>query len=156
MERPPARSGSSTAAHHPGLFSGFHRKTPLLITLKRLMPTIARYSLDGPVLPLIQATLPLAEAARRALMSRYRTLNEIERYGRVDPPNAERFVSRVFSGKDEQGVPLSRSQSRPSLIYRLTKTMTDRLDRPDHVLHARGVSPRRGACPRRTAVVAVR
>jgi CRISPR-associated protein Csb2 len=70
------------------------------------MPTIARYSLDGPVLPLVQASLPLAEAARRALMSRYRKLKEIELYGRTDPPNAERFVSAVFSGKDAQGVPL--------------------------------------------------
>ena len=70
------------------------------------MPTIARYSLDGPVLPLVQATLPLAEAARRALMSRYRKLKEFERYGRTDPPNAERFASPVFSGKDEHGVPL--------------------------------------------------
>jgi CRISPR-associated protein Csb2 len=43
---------------------------------------------------------------RRALMSRYRKLKEIERYGRIDPPNAERFVSPVFSGKDAQGVPL--------------------------------------------------
>ena len=70
------------------------------------MPTIARYSLDGPVLPLVQATLPLAESARRAVMSRYRKLKEIERYGRTDPPNAERFASRVFSGKDALGVPL--------------------------------------------------
>ncbi len=72
----------------------------------RLMPTIARYSLDGPVLPLVQATLPLADAAQRALMSRYRKLKEFERYGRVVPPNAERFASRVFSGKDAQGAPL--------------------------------------------------
>jgi CRISPR-associated protein Csb2 len=70
------------------------------------MPTIARYSLDGPVLPLAQATLLLAEAARRALMSRYRKLKEIERYGRVDPHNAERFASPGFSGKDAQGTPL--------------------------------------------------
>ena len=70
------------------------------------MPTTARYSLDGPVLPLVQATLPLAEAAHCALMSRYRKLKEIERYGRTDPPNAERFASLVFSGKDAQGLPL--------------------------------------------------
>jgi CRISPR-associated protein Csb2 len=70
------------------------------------MPTIAAYSLDGPIFPPVQATLSLAEAVRRALMSRYRKLKEIERYGRTDPPNAGRFVSRVFSGKDEQGVRL--------------------------------------------------
>jgi CRISPR-associated protein Csb2 len=70
------------------------------------MPTTARYSLDGPVLPLVQATLPLAEDARRALMSRYRQFKEYERYGRAVPINAERFASIVFSGKDEQGLPL--------------------------------------------------
>jgi CRISPR-associated protein Csb2 len=70
------------------------------------MQTIARYSLDGPVLPPTQATLIVAEAVRRALMSRYRTLKEIEKYGKTDPPNAERFVSAVFSGKDERGAPL--------------------------------------------------
>jgi CRISPR-associated protein Csb2 len=72
----------------------------------RPMPTIARYSLDGPVLPQVQATLPLAEAARRALMSRFRQLKEFERYGRTVPPDVERFASPVFAGKDAQGVPL--------------------------------------------------
>jgi CRISPR-associated protein Csb2 len=70
------------------------------------MPTIARYSLDGPVLPLVQAALPLADAARRGLMSRYRQFKEIERYGRAAPPGAERFASAVLAGKDAQGVPL--------------------------------------------------
>jgi CRISPR-associated protein Csb2 len=69
------------------------------------MPTIARYSLDGPVLPLVTATLPLAEDARRALMSRYRQLKEFERYGQNVPADAERFASPVLSGKDAQGAP---------------------------------------------------
>ena len=70
------------------------------------MPIFARYSLDGPDLPLVQTTLPLAEAARRALMSQYRKLKEFERYGRTGSPNAERFASRMFSGKDGSGRPL--------------------------------------------------
>jgi CRISPR-associated protein Csb2 len=70
------------------------------------MPTIARYSLDGQVLPLVRDSLPVAEAARRALMSRYRQLKEAERFGRIVPPDAERFASPVFSGKDTQGIPL--------------------------------------------------
>jgi CRISPR-associated protein Csb2 len=68
--------------------------------------SVARYTLDGPVLPPVGQSLPVAEAIRRALMSRYRKLKEIEKYGRTDPPNAERFASVVFSGKDERGVPL--------------------------------------------------
>jgi CRISPR-associated protein Csb2 len=70
------------------------------------MPTIARYSLDGPVLPLVAATLPVAEDARRALMSRYRQLKEVERDRKSDPATAEHFASRMFSGKDESGRPL--------------------------------------------------
>ncbi len=69
------------------------------------MLTTARYQLQGPILPPVQATLPLAEAARRALMSRFRRLKEFERYGNNVPPDAERFASPVFSGKDEQGSP---------------------------------------------------
>ncbi len=70
------------------------------------MPTIARYGLDGPVLPLVSATLPLAEAMRRALMSRYQHRKRFEKYGRDIPADAERFASQVFSGKDEHGQPL--------------------------------------------------
>ena len=105
----------------------------------RPMPTIARYSLDGPVLPLVQATLPLAEAVRRALMSRYRKLKEIERYGRPNPPNAERFSSRVFSGKDERG---QRLQDQHAHAFYLP-TDEDGDGRLDHVtVHASGGFPR--------------
>ncbi len=73
---------------------------------RRTMPTIARYALDGPVLPPVRLTLSLAEDVRRALMSRYQKVKQIQQYGRTHTPNAERFTSRVFSGKDERGRPL--------------------------------------------------
>ena len=118
------------------------------------MPTIARYSLDGPVLPLVQATLPLAEAARRALMSRYRKLKEIERYGRPDPPNAERFASPVFSGKDERGTPAPR-RSWPCVLSADGRRRR-RPARSSDRLRPRRLSARRGARPRCTAVAPVR
>jgi CRISPR-associated protein Csb2 len=94
------------------------------------MCTVARYALDGPVLPLVRDTLPVAEAVRRALMSRSRKVKEGQRSGRAplpggEPavsddafaerkatmgpanlPDAERFASAVFSGKDQLGEPL--------------------------------------------------
>jgi CRISPR-associated protein Csb2 len=100
---------------------------------------VARYALDGPVLPLVPATLPLAEAMRRALMSRYRKLKEIERYGRPDPPNAERFVSPVFSGKDEQGAPLQDEHAHAFYL----PSDEDGDGRLDHLtVYARGGFPR--------------
>jgi len=103
------------------------------------MPTIARYSLDSPFLPSVQATLPLAEAVRRALMSKYRKLKEIERCGWTDPPNAERFVSAVFSGKDEQGRPLQDEHGHAFYL----PTDEDGDGRLDHVtVYSRGDFPR--------------
>ncbi len=103
------------------------------------MKTIARYALDGPVLPPVQATLSLAEAIRRALMSRYRKLKEIECYGQTDPPNAERFASRVFSGKDERGEPLH--DDHDHAFYLATDEDND--GRLDHLtVHAPGGFPR--------------
>jgi CRISPR-associated protein Csb2 len=70
------------------------------------MLTTARYQLEGSNRPPVRATLPLAEAARRAIMSRYRRVKEFDRYGKDVPPHAERFASPVFSGKDEDGHPI--------------------------------------------------
>jgi len=58
---------------------------------------VARYALDSRVLPLVTETLPVAEAARRALMSIYGCLTECE---------GTRGRSAIFSGKDEHGKPL--------------------------------------------------
>ncbi|MFQ5849314.1 MAG: type I-U CRISPR-associated protein Csb2 [Candidatus Binatia bacterium] len=55
---------------------------------------VVRYALDSTVLPLVTETLPVAEAARRALMSWHGWLTE---------KNGVRGRSDVLSGKDEHG-----------------------------------------------------
>lgn len=59
---------------------------------------VIRYALDSTVLPLVTEALPVAEAARRALMGMY---------GRLTEKDGVRGRSKVFSGKDELGRPLS-------------------------------------------------
>jgi len=59
---------------------------------------VARYTLDSTVLPLVTETLPVAEAARRALMSIH---------GRITERNGIRGRSPIFSGKDENSNPLT-------------------------------------------------
>ncbi len=59
---------------------------------------VARYALDSTVLPLVTETLPVAEAARRALMSIH---------GQITAQNGIRGRSSVFSGKDVAGIPLT-------------------------------------------------
>jgi len=75
--------------------------------------TVARYAIDGTVLPLITETLPIAEAARNALMGKYKLLRLSQHYNRPIRSNAEIpkdapiFRSDVFSGKNAAGVPLT-------------------------------------------------
>jgi CRISPR-associated protein Csb2 len=57
---------------------------------------VARYVIDSTVLPLVTETLPVAEAARRTLMSIY---------GRLTQENGVRGWSEIFSGKDMDGRP---------------------------------------------------
>lgn len=59
---------------------------------------VARFAFDSMVLPFVTDTLIVAEAARRALMGVYGQLTQL---------NGLRGRSRVFSGKDEQGQPLT-------------------------------------------------
>lgn len=59
---------------------------------------VARFALDSSVLPLVPDTLPVAEAARRALMGLY---------GRLTEQEGIRGRSAVLSGKDERGDPLT-------------------------------------------------
>lgn len=58
-----------------------------------------RYAIDSTVLPLVVETLPVAEAARRAVMSCH---------GRLTQKNGVLGRSSAFSGKDERGEPLKR------------------------------------------------
>ncbi|MHB9049583.1 MAG: type I-G CRISPR-associated protein Csb2 [Pirellulales bacterium] len=69
--------------------------------------TVARFAIDGPVLPLVQETLPLAEQLRRALMGKYGYLEARRRGMPLDAPDAPRPRSPVFAGKDEEGTKLS-------------------------------------------------
>lgn len=62
-------------------------------------PQVARFALDSAVLPLVTATLPAAEDARRNLMG---ILG-----GRFKTPEGDKAKSAIFSGKDADGKPLS-------------------------------------------------
>ncbi len=65
--------------------------------------SVARFALDGPVLPLVTETLPLAEELRHELL---RSCNRLAR--RKDPELADADIwprSPAFWGKDEQGTP---------------------------------------------------
>lgn len=64
--------------------------------------TLAHFALDGPVLPLVQDTLPIAERVRGGLMGIYKRL-KLQMIGEAE---GVRVASRVFSGKDELGRPL--------------------------------------------------
>jgi len=62
--------------------------------------TVARFLLDGPVLPIVTETLPLAESLRAALMSRFRRA-VLGRHFPRGVPNDPPLVSPspIFSGK---------------------------------------------------------
>jgi len=63
----------------------------------RPAPQVVRYALDSAVLPLVTETLPVAEGARRALMSVH---------GRLTEHDGQRGRSDALSGKGEDGSPL--------------------------------------------------
>jgi CRISPR-associated protein Csb2 len=72
----------------------------------RVNPTVARFLLDGPVLPLATDTVRVAEAFRRAAMSRFagwcrKDPARGEPFRRIDLP--EQFSSPVLSGKSATG-----------------------------------------------------
>lgn len=65
--------------------------------------TLARLALDGPVLPGVAETLPVAERVRRGLLAECRRLARRERPGAAD---AELWpLAPAFWGKDEHGRP---------------------------------------------------
>ncbi len=70
---------------------------------RRTQPAVARFLLDGPVLPLVTETLPVAEQARRSLLSRCKHLARQRNPGLTDAEIG--LLSPAFWGKDEQGRP---------------------------------------------------
>ncbi len=66
-------------------------------------PTVARFLLDGPVLPLLTDTLPVAEAFRHGLLRLFQRHCHRKKYGHADRPYQELFRSEVLSGKDAEG-----------------------------------------------------
>ncbi len=62
--------------------------------------TLARFALDGPVLPLVTATLPLAVATRKCL------LNFCQRLRDSGTPEDRHEIAPSFWGKDAAGKPL--------------------------------------------------
>jgi CRISPR-associated protein Csb2 len=72
----------------------------------RPRPTVARFAIDSPVLPLVEDTIRVAEFARWTTMGIYRRIEEQRLYG-VPTPNGQNLPrSEVFSGKDDGGRPL--------------------------------------------------
>ncbi len=70
------------------------RRVPEAVPPGRVRPVVARFVLDGGVLPPLEDTLPLAEQARRALMALY---------GEAAGAGGGSGRSEVFSGKDAAG-----------------------------------------------------
>ena len=66
-------------------------------------PTIVRFLLDGPVLPLVSDTLAVVEAFRTALMGQFQRSCHRQKFGHARRPYQERFWSEVLSGKDADG-----------------------------------------------------
>jgi CRISPR-associated protein Csb2 len=98
------------------LYQEFHRRacwpreaSRLLTKTKpidRYKPTVVRFLLDGPVLPLVTDTLSVAEAFRQALMGRFQRHCHRRKYGHAGKPYQESFRSETLSGKDAEGQPL--------------------------------------------------
>ncbi len=83
--------------------TAMHAKSP---SHPRHKPTVARFLLDGPVLPLVTDTLRVAEAFRNAAMSQFkhwcrRNPDGAEPFRRTDKP--ERYASPTLSGKEPDG-----------------------------------------------------
>lgn len=72
-------------------------------SLERPKPTVARFLLDGPVLPLVTDTVPVAEVFRRAVMGVFQRLHHRQKYGTATKPYREEFRSEVLSGKNASG-----------------------------------------------------
>jgi CRISPR-associated protein Csb2 len=105
----------------------------------RIKPTVARFLLDAPVLPLVTDTIRVAEAMRAALMAGMGQWckdhpDRAEGFRRPDKPS--QFSSRVFSGKELDGqmrrdhghayyLPTADNDADPRHITHITITATD-------------------------------
>jgi CRISPR-associated protein Csb2 len=80
---------------------------PLGSMKDRIRPTMARFIIDAAVLPLVEDTIKVAEIARRTAMGIYRRMEERRLYGGPRPAGSPLPRSSLFSGKDEDGRPLT-------------------------------------------------
>src|SRR5260370_1048590 len=69
--------------------------------------TLARYVYDASVLPPIEDTLPLAEAAPAQVIGLYSKVRQRRRYGRDIPADPERYRAATLAGKDAHGLALA-------------------------------------------------
>jgi len=83
-----------------------HPRRPKTI-VERPRPTMARFAVDGTVLPLAEDTLRIAEIARRTAMGVFRRVEEKRLHHGNAPKDAPLPRSEVFSGKDADGTPLA-------------------------------------------------
>jgi CRISPR-associated protein Csb2 len=98
----PPGSQWQTYARRTNCFAPTLKLKPQAATTSQAF-TLARFALDGPVLPLVTETLPLAEQARRSLLSKCKYLAL-----RDNPnlPDADIWpLSPAFWGKDQLGQP---------------------------------------------------
>lgn len=72
-------------------------------TIERPRPTLARFMLDGPVLPNVTETIRVAEGFRHALLTRYQRHCHQRRFGTLEKPYQEQFRSPTLAGKDTEG-----------------------------------------------------
>lgn len=82
------------------------QKQPRKIATLQPRPTMARFAIDGNVLPLLEDTLRIAESARRTAMGLFRRIEEKRLYQGNVPVDTPLPRSEVFSGKDNSGNPL--------------------------------------------------
>ncbi|MEX0717507.1 MAG: type I-U CRISPR-associated protein Csb2 [Planctomycetaceae bacterium] len=91
----------------------FLARSSAVVRKPRRRPTVARFLLDGPVLPLVTDTIDIAERFRRAAMCRFdhwcrRHPEEAGEYRRVG--ERDLFASPILAGKSADGVIASAHQ----------------------------------------------
>ena len=72
----------------------------------KVMPTVARFLLDGPVLPRLTDTLTVAERFRRRLLSHFKSVKNAKLVADGREP-LDRHPTEVLSGKDAEGRPVA-------------------------------------------------